>query len=748
MLSFLPLPLYDLPTMEDKENDENLPAAGSPDQVPNDSGCNDLSDDSTLNESEDEPNLQDVSDEDQETPEVESNSGSPLSENNPSVVSSQKRRKRFLPIALIAVGALIASWFIYRMVFPVTEGPRINPLNLVPADAFFIMETDQAYGFWSKIGKTQIWKTLTKDEDWKAYGEHLTALEETLADFDQLLEKLNHRKVYVSGHLYYKGNYDYLFLLDMQGLALPRTYLTSQSDVTKRTFLNHTIYEQLDEDTNETLHFTFIDNYWIGSYTHTLIESSITNLEKAELSRSFNFIEVRKKAMGEGVARLYFNYDNLFPYLKTMTDPSYIDVLKENLPLYHTGSYFDVEESSLLLEGYSNYNDSLPSYLPIFEKAGTGSLNISEVLPSNTALYFSLGFRSFADFYGALDEQLRSDTIYGENYIKYTRRTEKFLNIDLQKDFASWLDDELAVVQLEATSSEPELALVFKAKGNAVALEKMAFLSKQIKKRTPVRFKQVDYRGYPINFMSVKGIFNLVLGKLFQYFDRPYYTIIDEYIVFSNQPSILRRFIDEYEAGNTLARVPSFQSFKEQIGEKHSALCYLQLPLLEHSAGGMIDSETLDFLKNKRNIVADFPQMAFQLTPERGIYQTRILVSIDNMDQPIPRRMEPTVLRDTINYDSLWNIDPGEQVEITALEIELDDLGAKKQTESTEDGTPIYEVNIKDGLKHGNYFEYHETGELKIKGKYKKDLKQGTWRYYDVAGNLVKKEKWKDGVMQ
>ena len=662
--------------------------------------------------------------------------------------TSSGKKKRVVSVILWVLGLSLAGWFAYRSLFPAYDGPRISPLNLVPGDAFFIMETDHAYGFWTKLGQTQIWKTLTKDEDWRSYGEQLTALEETLADFDQLLQNLNHRKVYLSGHRYYKGEYDYLFLLDMQGVALLRTYLTSQKNVTKRSFMKHTIYEQLDQDTKESLYFTFIDNYWVGSYTHTLVESSIANYEQAELSRSFNFIEVRKRAMGEGIARIYFNYDHLFPYLETLTDPTYIQLLRENLPLYHTGSYFDVEESSLLLEGYSNYNDSLPTYLPILEKSGTGGLDIAEVLPANTALYFSLGFDSFSAFYQALDEQLREDPAYGKDYAKYTRRTEKFLNIDLKEDFADWLGDELAVVQLEAASSEPELVLVFKAKGADLALEKMAFLSRQIKKRTPVRFKQVDYRGYPINFMSVKGIFNLVLGKLFEYFDRPYYTIVDQYVVFSNQPSVLRRIIDDYELGNTLGRIPSFQSFKDQIGEQHSALCYLQLPLLEKSMGGMIDEGTLDLLKSKRNIVADFPQMAFKLTPSRGIYQTRILVSIDNMGKAITHRATPVLLRDTLNYDSLWRIDPGEQVEIAALDVELDDLGARRQSEAFEDGTPQYEVNIKDGLKHGSYFEYHPSGELKIKGKYKKDLKHGTWKYYDSLGNLVNRERYKDGVVQ
>lgn len=133
--------------------------------------------------------------------------------------TQKKKRNRILPAILIAIRALIANWYIYRALFPAFDGPRISPLNLVPSNAFFIMETDQVYGFWSKMGQTQIWKTLTKDDDWKSYGEQLTSLEETLADFDQLLENLNHRKVYISDHLYYKGDYDYLFLLDMGAIA-------------------------------------------------------------------------------------------------------------------------------------------------------------------------------------------------------------------------------------------------------------------------------------------------------------------------------------------------------------------------------------------------------------------------------------------------------------------------------------------------------------------------------------------------
>jgi len=79
--------------------------------------------------------------------------------------------------------------------------------------------------------------------------------------------------------------------------------------------------------------------------------------------------------------------------------------------------------------------------------------------------------------------------------------------------------------------------------------------------------------------------------------------------------------------------------------------------------------------------------------------------------------------------------------------VELEDLGAKSQTENFDDGTAKYEVDIKDGLKHGNYFEYHPSGELKVKGKYKNDQKDGTWKYYNEDGDLVKRERWKKGEL-
>lgn len=660
-------------------------------------------------------------------------------------VKKPKKKRAFIWVFTLIILLGGGSWLILKFINPDSGGPRLNPLNLVPADAFFILETEEPYSVWSKLAGTQIWKTLSKDEDWKEYGSMLQEIEGTLSSFNSVLDIVDDRSIFISGHLYRRGSYDYLFVFDMEGMGILRSWLSSSKNLTKRTFEDYTIYEKLELETKQTLYFTFIDNYFVGSYTHALVEQSISGHQDAKLTRSFDFIEVQQKTIGEGVVRLFLNYETLYPYLVSSLGAEYTEVMKENLPLFHSGFFFDVEESILLLEGYSNYNDSLATYLKIFETSGTGELDIAEVLPTNTSIYFSIGFDRFSEFYEVLDQQLREDPVYGEEYALYTKKTEKFLNIDIKEDVASWIDDEVAVVQFAPEGDDSKVALIVKASGDDLAKEKMDFLSKQIRKKTPVKFKTVNYKGYEINFMSVKGFFNLILGKLFNYFDRPYYTIIDKYVVFSNEPKVLRHFIDTYISENTLDRSISYQGFMRQLGKKHSAMLYLQLPELVNTKGGMLDESTIKLLQKRRNVIEDFPQIAFSMYPSGDVYQTRALISIDNMLFPEERKVEATVAADTINYDSLLVGLAEEQIDITSIDIELEDLGAKSQTDHYESGTPKYEVSIKNGQKHGNYFEYFPTGELKIRGKYKNDMKAGTWKYYDEQGNLIKREKYRNG---
>ena len=96
----------------------------------------------------------------------------------------------------------------------------------------------------------------------------------------------------------------------------------------------------------------------------------------------------------------------------------------------------------------------------------------------------------------------------------------------------------------------------------------MEFIEKKIKRRTPVKVKTVNYKDFEINYVEMKGFFRLFFGKLFDKFEKPYYTYVDDYVVFSNKASSLLSFVEDYEQKNLLK---NNQGFKDALSYMKSS---------------------------------------------------------------------------------------------------------------------------------------------------------------------------------
>ena len=89
----------------------------------------------------------------------------------------------------------------------------------------------------------------------------------------------------------------------------------------------------------------------------------------------------------------------------------------------------------------------------------------------------------------------------------------------------------------------------------------MELIEKKVKRRTPVKIKTVNYKDFEINYVEMKGFFRLFFGKLFDKFEKPYYTYVDDYVVFSNKAASLLSFV-----------VPVFPAAANEEEEDHFIL--------------------------------------------------------------------------------------------------------------------------------------------------------------------------------
>jgi len=648
---------------------------------------------------------------------------------------------------------LIVLYLCYlAYIFILSPKTNLQSIYLIPKDAVFIIESERPVESWEKVSKSEGWKHLKKNDYFSELTENIQRVDTIFNDNHKLFEFFDNRSLFISIHMISPKDYGIFYVLDLKRIAklqLLKTYLNTLLDdgyvLSKRTYHDQEILEVHDRDSKETMYLSFIKNQLIASYTHTLVEASIDQYLEPVLGRNLNFLEINQKVGHEDLFRMYVQYHYFDDYIKMYSDrPSdWVQRVSENF--LFSGFYFDLDENSTLTaNGYTNISAVNEYYLEALQKSGTAERSIPQVAPNSTALYISYGFDSFSEFYKNFEMVQQNDPDQFESYQKGIAKVEKFLKIDVKENFVSWIGDEIAVLQIQShiTKGKNDMALVLKANDAEDAKTNLDFVVEQIRKKTPVKFKAVNYKDYEINFLSIKGFFKMLLGGRFDEFDKPYFTQIDDFVIFSDSPNTLKGIIDKVSEGDILTSSEEFKNFDKKFDSESTVFVYSNVPLLFDNMYALADAATKQKMRKNKDFIICFPQVGLQLTPEEDLFESRLVLNYQDV-QEVKRALDMT--------------QPGTEVvktdqstastEITDAVFDLrpiypNDLNASSFSKTYANGNIRFKVDLKDGLKHGRYEEFYSDGTRKIRGRFRDDEQVGTWRYYDTEGNQVHKKRF------
>jgi len=659
-------------------------------------------------------------------------------------------KKRIL-FGLLGLFVLYLCYLAY--IFILSPKTNLQSIYLIPKDAVFIIESEQPVESWEKVSKSKAWHHLKKNDYFSELTENIQKVDTVFNDNHKLFEFFDNRSLFISIHMISPKDYGIFYVLDLKRIAklqLLKTYLNTLLDdgyvLSKRTYHEHEILEVHDRESKETMYLSFIKNQLVASYTHTLVEASIDQYNEPVLGRNLNFLEINQKVGHEDLFRLYTQYHYFDDYIKMYSDkPSdWVQRVSENF--LFSGFYFDLDENSTLTaNGYTNISDVNEYYLEALQKSGTAERSIPQIAPNTTALYMSYGFDSFAEFYKNFEIVQQNDPEQFESYQAGITKVEKFLKIDVKENFVSWIGDEIAVLQIKShiNQGKNDLALVLKANDAEDAKTNLDFVVEQIRKKTPVKFKAVNYKEHEINFLSIKGFFKMLLGGRFDEFDKPYFTQIDDYIIFSDNPNTLKGIIDKVVARETLSTSKEFKSFDEKFDSESTMFVYSNVPLLFDNMYALADAPTKQRMRKNKDFIICFAQVGLQLTPEDDLFESRLVLNYQDVEElkkktinsaktstkPVPKTQNSATTKIT---DAVFDLGP----------IYPNDLNANSFSKTYTNGNIRFEVDLKDGLKHGRYEEFYSDGTRKIRGRFRDDEQVGTWRYYDQEGNQVYKKRF------
>ena len=621
---------------------------------------------------------------------------------------------------------------------------NLPAMSLVPADAVYVIETDEPIESWREISQSTIWQHLRKQPYFGALTEGTNTLDSLIEQNNELFKLLGSRTVLVSAHVYKPTDYDFLCVIDLESaarLTFLQEYLValpfSGFNLAKRDFDGTTIYEFRNRRSGAQIAAAFVENLMVCSFQSKLVENALAQRNNPPLVQNPKFIQVSNKTSSSGLFKLFFNYAYLDDYFRCYMPPNdFIASISKELAF--TGGNLYVEDNQWLrISGLTNLPDSVHSYYRALLQAGQGRMSVHEVLPQRTANYLALTCKDFSAFYKSFEAKYKEDVAAWSDYQRNVQQIERFLKLDFHESFINWIGEEVAIAQLlpESSRGEKDYAVFIKAKDNTIGREKLNLVGEQIRKRTPLKFIQTEYKGYPIKYLTVKFFFRLFLDQLFKKLERPYFTYVGDYVVFSNHPQTLKNIIDDYEAGRTLAAQEGFNELINQVSRAGSIFMYVQMPVMFPIMRSIVAPSTWASMNANKSYINCFEHVSLQLIGDDEVFDTQLLVRFN----PQAREIAPVVAPVLTFEDSTAVAD-------TPDEVIIGDINAKVQTEYYPDGTKKREVETRDGFKHGDYREYHPNGRIKVRGRYRNDKADGTWRYYDTNGREIDKKHFEEGI--
>lgn len=703
-------------------------------------------------------------------------------------------RKSLLLTFAILVVLGVAIWFwMFR------KAGRYELGQGIPADAVFVVETPSFNSIHERLRRNRIWTSLKAYPSFEAYQATLNAAD-SICDVHPVLKKLlTDRPFAVSCHRVAASEYDFLYVCDLGKLNVIQTL-----DGALATWLND---EKLSVQRKGEIREIRMDSLSVfyAIRANLLLASLSEKLVQKAVADCGNETEIAYKAGGGDVVLNMDHYrlDGFIGSLSGMPAQK-----EDSSALQTTRLVLNLTDEALVFKGETLPNRKQFSLLSALNLMNGARSRVKEIAGLHTAAYISLCFGSFPELEAILLENYKASNL--KEYSEYERsvsRLNKFLGVNVAELFTSWIGNEIVFIKPEVEQEKrlDNVVVAVHSKDIDLAKDQMAYLTEQIERKTPVRFKAIQYNGHVINFLSLKGFFNVFLGGWFKKLDKPYYTFLGDYVVFSNSSATLATMIKEYSLGNTLANDEKYNVLMDRFGNGNSVYGYINSPGTYEYLYNFLKPEERKELANNKGAFESFECVGFVLANAGSGFETRIVAchnvnaseeyrvrELNSRLEDLADRIESgyyyPVIPDSVavstrgqygyhtqdlaldgklsngNPDGVWNVRDvrGQLVgQITYRDgVRQGDAcffypgGAARARllydkdkivsyrEFFPDGTLKMEVEYNKGSRHGEVKFYYSTGHLQGEGKYRKGKRTGTWKYYRVTGEVERKMKF------
>lgn len=576
---------------------------------------------------------------------------------NPAGVNTPPKKKKrgilgriFRWLLLFSVlGAAGVAAYIYF--YPV---PDHEIFSFVPKDAVFVLESEDPIENWKAFSATRIWRHMKKNTVFADIESGADYLDTLIRDNDQIFSLVSGKRLLISAQVTKPDDFDFLYIMDLKKGAKIAMLMDVFEGVLqdfgvpiKKTKFDGNEGYKMGDPGDEVL-MAFQGNILLISFNETLLLNGINSPKKPSWSENGQFVPLRESAFRVGnrssLMKMHVNFAQLDEYMKVfMDDVSTVVSISKSLDF--AALDLKMETDFAQMDGFISVDTSQKAMPTVLLGVEPALIRAQNILPFSTSFLLSINFDDFDEYYARIGSVMREDDGYQE-YEKTQGQIGKLLGVSKSDkkierkkkrgkdvDYFDWIGQEIALAMMPLDSSGVRQAYVacFHIPDRANAEHDLKAIEKKIRNRTPVKFDEYEYKGRTVSYLAMKGLFKLFLGKLFNKFDQPKYTILDEFVVFSNDTSAIHKIINVVNGDEpNLPNNGAFRNFFSRFEEESNYFFYLNSHNLFPYLPSLASSESAAGMRKNEKFITCFPRIGLQLSSKDGHYETMFYLEFDD----------------------------------------------------------------------------------------------------------------------
>jgi hypothetical protein len=523
--------------------------------------------------------------------------------------------KRLIVTTLILLTAAITITVVYFKNLNV-PGVRTNQvMHTIPANATAIFEFNNEKGFYDIFKGSQLLSAV--------------AGKDKLADLDTLRKLLlasplldnffSGQNIFVSVHPSNTNDINLLITTTTtSGFEIDAfTKLSSQpnSGLTI-TAVRNTVgleYDILIKAINK--HFFIIrkeDNIFAGSFSKELIDQ---NLLYHNNKNTNVFVPLPEQQNTNSLANLYINYGQLSPLFDQIFKNKNTDIFKSFrlLPAVAALS-LNYKSDALMFNGFTNLeNNHIASYLNLFATQQPVANHLKDIFPATTAYSINFAVSDPQKFAADLSQWHVKAGISNEKDQLFSKiKTET--GLFLKTEFEHLLNNEFAVV---TTRYQEKYAIISVKDGS-----KLFPLMMNISTMTGDKTGQFNYDKLPF----------FLLGDAFSIFRKPYFMIIDNYLILAATQSELTSYSDTYFNRKFISKVDQYTQFDNLLAERSNVAFFINFKNMQSILKRDLKDPFYNAFENNNPGWKNFYAAAYQLTASDKNFYTNFCMRFNSPD--------------------------------------------------------------------------------------------------------------------